>query len=96
MPAVSRLGWLLPFALLAFAVVAVPLQLFDEQGLPRYRALRGELATTEAANRVLRQEVHDLRREVRRLEVSYDAIERLAREELGLVHRGEWVLETGP
>lgn len=90
----SRLGWLLPFALLTFAVVAVPLQLFDAAGLPRYRALREELERTEATNAVLAQEVRDLRREVRRLEGSYEAIERIAREEHGLVFPGEWVIEA--
>lgn len=90
----SRLAWLLPFGVLTFAVVAVPLQLFDDAGLPRYRALREELQRTEEANAVLSQEVRDLRRTVRRLEGSYDAIERIAREEHGLVFPGEWVIEA--
>lgn len=89
---VTRLPWLLPFGLLVFATIAVPLHLLDEDGLPRYEALQRELRDTEEANRRLRRDVRRLARTVRRLETSYEAVEEIAREQLGLVHRGEWVV----
>lgn len=92
--AMTRLPWLLPFGLLVFALVAVPLHLLDDAGLPRFRALRNELGAAREANAVLRRDVRALAETVDRLEHSYPAVEEIAREELGLVYDGEWVVIT--
>jgi cell division protein FtsB len=85
--------WLLPFGLLVFTVVAVPLHILDAQGLPRYRALRGELARIEQSNERLRGELRDLKRDVDSLKSDARAVERIARDELGMVRDGELVFQ---
>ncbi len=85
--------WLLPFGLLVFTVVAVPLHILDEQGLPRYRALRSELARLRDNNERTQTELHDLKREVEALKHDPHAVERIARDELGMVRSGELVFQ---
>lgn len=85
--------WLLPFALLVVAIVAVPLRILDEQGLPRYRALRTELAELEDQNERRSREVRDLAREVEALRNEPETIERIARDELGMVRADEIVFQ---
>ena len=55
----------------------------------RLDGLRGEITTLEAENRRLRNEIRSLRGDLR-------AIERIAREDLGLVKPGETVYEFLP
>lgn len=81
--------WMVPFALLVFAVVIVPLRMFDAQGVPRYRALQGELRQIDADNSRLTREVDALTREVHALRNDPAAIERIARDELGMVREDE-------
>ena len=85
----SVLSWLLPFALLVFAIVVVPLRMLDEQGLPRYRALRTELHEVRDGNERMRRQVKDLRRSVELLRNDPETIERIARDELGMLRNGE-------
>jgi cell division protein FtsB len=83
----------LPLGLLLLAIVMVPLRILDAQGLPRYRALRTEIAEVRNANARVRREVRDLEREVRALRTDPAAMERIARDELGMVRRGELVFQ---
>jgi cell division protein FtsB len=89
----SRKAIVVPFLLLLSAVVAVPLLLLDGQGLPRYRVLRAELAKVQTKNERLRREIRDLRGEAERLRSDPRAIERIARDELGMVRDGEVVFQ---
>jgi cell division protein FtsB len=89
-------SWLLPFCLLVIAIVAVPLRILDEQGLPRYRALLAEKEQIHARNERLRREVRDLEREVHALRSRPETIERIARDELGMVRDGEIVFQFDP
>jgi cell division protein FtsB len=84
---------LLPFFLLIFAIVAVPLRLFDSQGLPHYHALRAELAKVQSKNELLRRDIRELRAEADSLRNDPRAIERIARDELGMVRDGEIVFQ---
>ena len=86
-------GWVVPFCLLVTAIVAVPLRMLDEQGLPRYRALKEELAEVEAGNDRLGRDVQRFGREVRALKNDPSAIERIARDELGMVREGEIIFQ---
>ena len=86
-------AWLLPFALLVMAIVAVPLRILDEQGLPRYRVLKQELREVSAQNERLEREVRDLSRDVEALRSDPEAIERIARDELGMVRDEELVFQ---
>jgi len=87
------LAWMLPLCLLLGSVVAVPLLVLDERGLPRYRALRDELREIERQNERLRERVRQLHREVRALRSDERAIERIARDELGMVRAEEIVFQ---
>ena len=89
----STLAFLLPFALLVTAIVAVPLRILDEQGLPRYRALTQELREVDAQNDRLAREVRDLDLRVEALRRDPAAIERIARDELGMIRDGELVFQ---
>ncbi len=81
--------WALPVALLVLAVIAVPLLVLSEEGLPRYHALREELSALRLENEELRDEVRRLRERVHRLRTDPREIERIARDELGLLGANE-------
>jgi cell division protein FtsB len=89
-------SWLLPFCLLVLAIVAVPLRILDEQGLPRYRALLHQRDEIRVENERLRREVRDLERDVHALRTRPETIERIARDELGMVREGEIVFQFDP
>lgn len=81
--------WLLPFGLLVFSVVFVPLRILEDEGLPRYRALRAELHRIEADNDHKRRDLQQLQREVDALRRDPESLERIARDELGMLREGE-------
>jgi cell division protein FtsB len=83
----------LPLAVLTVSLVAVPVLLLEPQGLPRMRALENELQGVEAENAELRRDVAKLRSEVKDLRENPAAVERIAREQLGLVRRSEVVFQ---
>lgn len=85
--------WIVPFSILVIATVLFSVKIFEEDGLPRYRALRAERETMEERNARLRARVQELRREVRALREDPETIERVARDELGLIRRGEFVFQ---
>lgn len=85
--------WLLPFFLLVLALIAVPVLVMDDRGLPRYKALRSELADYTASNRELAVEVQRLTQEIAALKTDTDTIERIARDELGMVRKGELIFQ---
>lgn len=83
----------LPLAVLTVSLIAVPVLVLEPQGLPRMRALESELAGVEAENAELRREVGALRVEVDHLRDDPAAVERIAREQLGLVRKSEVVFQ---
>jgi cell division protein FtsB len=89
----SALAWLLPFGLLVLAIVAVPLHLLDDNGLPRYRVLGKELQLISAENERVEREVLDLSRQVQALRTDPLAIEQIARDDMGMVREGELVFQ---
>ena len=92
-PALRAICAFLPFGLLVVSIVAVPLRILDEQGLPRYRVLRDELIHVRKENERLGREVVQLHREVTALRSDPAAIERIARDELGMVRDGEFIFQ---
>jgi len=86
-------AWLLPFSLLVLSLVAVPLRMMEPEGLPRYRALRAELGDLEQENHAMRRELRALKRRVRALRTDPSEVERIARDELGMVREGEILFE---
>ena len=86
-------AWLLPLGLLLFAIVFVPLRILEAEGLPRYRALSKELTQTRQRNERLRRQVAELELSVTKLRHDPEALERLARDELGMLRDDEIVFQ---
>lgn len=83
----------LPLAVLTVSLVAVPVLLLEPQGLPRMRSLEKELSGVQAENAELRRDVGKLRADVKDLRENAVAVERIAREQLGLVRKSEVVFQ---
>jgi cell division protein FtsB len=86
-------SWMVPLGLLLFAIVFVPLRMLEAEGLPRYRALRAELIETEASNARMRHQVAELEQRVKGLRTDPEALERIARDELGMLRSDEIVFQ---
>jgi len=82
--------WALRVYLGGLALVAL-VSALDASGLRKARRLEGEAARIEADNARLAQESARLSREVKALRSDPAAMERAAREDLGLVRPGERV-----
>jgi cell division protein FtsB len=78
---------------LAFAFGYLPYRVYGGAGLGRLRRLTVELAELKARNQVTSAENARLRAEVHALRHDLGAVERVAREELGLVRPGEVVFQ---
>lgn len=89
----SSPAWLLPLALLLSAVVGVPLRILEDEGLPRYRLLKHELTEIDAENEALTREVKRLARDVEALRTDPEQLERIARDELGMVKADELIFQ---
>ncbi|MBL9027511.1 MAG: septum formation initiator family protein [Myxococcales bacterium] len=83
----------LPIAVLLLALIGAPLMIFSREGLPRLRGLERELDAVEAENRDLQREIEELRGYVGRLRDDPAAVERIARDDLGLVRQSEVVFQ---
>jgi len=83
----------LPLAILVVAVVGAPLLIFAPQGLPRLRGLEKELGDVEDENADLRRDIDALHGRVARLRDDPGAVERIARNNLGLVRQTEVVFQ---
>jgi cell division protein FtsB len=83
----------LPIAILGVALVGAPFLIFQPEGLPRMRALEKELTGVNAENAELRRDVGRLRVQVRELRDDPAAVERIARDQLGLVRKSEVVFQ---
>jgi cell division protein FtsB len=86
-------AWIIPLGLLVITSVAVPLQLVDGQGIPRYMELRAQIARVGKSNAQLEREIKALEQETELLRNDARAIERLARDDLGMVRAGEIVFQ---
>lgn len=84
---------ILPIAVLVLALVGAPVMIFAPEGLPRLRGLERELASVNEENRQLQREIDDLQGQVSRLRDDPAAIERNARDDLGLVRQSEVVFQ---
>ncbi len=66
---------------------------FQNEGLPRMRALQKELAEGNHENADLKRDIGRLKAEVRDLRDNPTAVERIARDQLGLVRKSEVVFQ---
>ncbi|MES1174083.1 MAG: septum formation initiator family protein [Myxococcales bacterium] len=83
----------MPLAVLALAAISVPTMMLSATGLPRLRGLREEKVRADDEVSRLSQQIWELRAEVARIKDDPAAVERAARDELGLVRRTEVVFQ---
>ena len=87
------LRFLLPIALLLAAAIVVPLKLFSSQGLERVERLEQELQVLKENNRQLARENQTLLSEIRAFHSNPGYIEKVARDELGMVGPNEIIYQ---
>jgi len=83
----------MPLAVLATAAISVPMMMLSATGLPRLQGLREEKVRADDEGSRLSQQIWELRAEVARIKDDPAAVERAARDELGLVRRTEVVFQ---
>lgn len=83
----------LPLTILALAAVGAPVMVLSPEGLPRLRTLQKEMAQVRAENAELTRSIEQLQDKVRLLKEDPRTVERLARDELGLVRNTEVVFQ---
>lgn len=83
----------LPLGVLIVALVGAPVMIFSREGLPRLRGLEKELSDVEQENADLRRDIDGLRGRVARLRDDPAAVERIARDDLGLLRQSEVVFQ---
>jgi cell division protein FtsB len=83
----------LPLLVLAVAVVSVPVLMLSPTGLPRLRNLEDERTKADEEISRLSSQITALRAEVARIKSDPAAVERAARDELGLVRTTEVVFQ---
>lgn len=76
---------------LAWVIGYLPLQFFGERGLAQYRRLKRERVELSERNHKLAAEIRQMRLEVERLREDDVYLEKAAREDLGMVRKGELV-----
>lgn len=81
---------------MVMAIMTVPTLVLDEQGLPRYRLLSSELQDLRDSNEELVHEIARLKAEVDALRSDTNYVERIARDELGMVRPEEFVFQFPP
>jgi cell division protein FtsB len=75
------------------AAISVPMMMLSATGLPRLQGLREEKVRADDEVSRLSQQIWELRAEVARIKDDPAAVERAARDELGLVRRTEVVFQ---
>ena len=85
----------LPVALLVMSVVAVPFLVFSPTGIARLRHLEVERGRADREVAQITRQIEQLRAEVARAKTHPAALERIARDELGLVRQTELVFQFG-
>lgn len=78
---------------LAVAIVSVPVMIFSNDGLARLRHLEAEKVRADEEVSRLSAQIRKLRSEVRRMKEDPAMVERVARDELGLVRQTEVVFQ---
>ena len=87
--------WALPVALLTMSVVAVPILVLSPSGLSRLHHLEAERDRVDREVAQATRQIEQLRAEVARAKSDPAAVERIARDELGLVRQTEIVFQFG-
>jgi cell division protein FtsB len=83
----------LPGVILVVAAIGAPVMIFSSEGLPRLRALDRELQAVRKENDEERRQIGFLRKSVQKLKDDPAAVERIARDELGLVRKNDVIFQ---
>ncbi|MCU0690536.1 MAG: septum formation initiator family protein [Polyangiaceae bacterium] len=86
----------LPLLILAVAAIGAPALMLAPAGIPRLRAIEAEMAQVERENAELAEKIRLLRLQVQELKDNPKTVERIARDELGLVRNTEVVFQFPP
>jgi cell division protein FtsB len=86
----------LPVAILAVAGIGAPAMMLAPDGLPRLRSLESELHQVREENAAINEKIQQLQRQIQKLKEDPKAVERIARDELGLVRNTEVVFQFPP
>jgi cell division protein FtsB len=87
---------LVPLGMLVVAAVSVPVMLWSPSGLARLEALRAQRENLNLEVARLEREIERLHFQADSIKTSPSSIERVARDELGLVRRTELVMQFKP
>lgn len=79
--------------MLLVAAVSVPVMLLSPSGVPRLEALRSQKEGLELEVSQLERDIERLRFQAESIKTSPSSVERVARDELGLVRRTELVMQ---
>jgi cell division protein FtsB len=88
-----RLRQLLPASLLLLAATSVPIMVWSPAGLARLEALEQRRKGLEGEVQHLERDIERLRIQAESIKTSPTSIERVARDELGLVRQTEIVMQ---
>ena len=83
----------LPITLLLVASIAIPMKILDPRGLERVERLERDLDELNETNRRIRRENDALRIEIRSFHSDPSYIEKVARDELGMVGPNEVIFQ---
>lgn len=83
----------LPIGLLALAIGSVPVMVLSREGLPRLSTVQKELSSVDRENVELRREIDTLRARAKTLRDDPVSVERLARDDLGMIRQSEVVFQ---
>ena len=75
------------------ACIGAPALMLSQEGLPRLRTLKAEMQQVERENAELSEQIRQLQQKVQHLKQDPHAVERIARDELGLVRNTEVVYQ---
>lgn len=75
---------------------SVPVRILSEEGLPRYRRLQEQLTKIRSENVALAADIERLNRDVKSLLHDPEAVEKIARDELGMIREGELLFQFDP
>ena len=87
------IGHLVPLGMLLVAAISVPVMLWSPSGLGRLEALQDQKERLGLEVARLEREIEGLRYQAESIKTSPSSIERVARDELGLVRRTELVMQ---
>ena len=94
MRTLSRFIWAaLPIALIVMTAVVVPLKLMDDKGVERVETLGLALEELKHDNRIIKRENDALRNQIHAFHSDPEYVEKIARDELGMIGTNEIIYQ---